>query len=208
LYLRLIFLTWLVCGLVMPLSAQDDVTNAAIAYGDTVEDTLTAESFFDLWAFYGGKGDRIRVSMTATEGLAPLIGLLDASRSLVAHSPLEAEINSTAMLEFTLPVSGEYVINATRIGNFEGTTTGSYTLTLNLVRNDETHTYQDVTFLCSSNEVTTAATFEFHPDRDTDQHYRITLFGFNGFEPVLRYQLPGDENRMICTDQVDAAGVE
>lgn len=191
----------MLCVLLVVLSsslvAQDDgdaFIDGAIAYGQTVTGTIKDDSYFDFWNFGALKGDRITVTMAASDGLAPLIGIIDSEGNALARSDampdgsfVDAQPNSTAAIHFTIPEEGQYRINATRAGNVNGVTEGSYTLTL-VLDTAQTNALQDVTFLCGSDEVTTAGSFAFYEDTDYDEGYRISVFGLDGFRPVLRIE--------------------
>jgi hypothetical protein len=94
-------------------------------------------------------------------------------------------------LEYTAPVDGEYRIVATRVGNENGTTTGDYELLVrraNAVMERE-NPYQEVAFRCQDYEVTNAAVLEFADDPDHLDFYRISVYGMDGFVPVIRVYL-------------------
>jgi hypothetical protein len=177
----------------------DQATVAPIAVETPISDTITEQAFFDRWTFTASAGDVILATMEAGGGLAPLLGLTDESGDLIARSDLaqdgaplpNAEPNGTATLEVEIPQSGRYALVATRVGNMEGDTTGSYTLTLR--RSDgsvgTSNTRQDVTFRCNEEIVTTVATAEFSAERGST--YRVTVYGLDGFQPVLRLDAEG-----------------
>lgn len=188
--------TWkraLIIGLLLlmnvPALAQDtDVeTVAPINIDDIVEDSLTQKAFFDWWQVQAVEGDILVVDMAASGGLQPLIGILDTGGNLAARSA-DGETDSTVTLEYTVPTSGQYVIVATRVGNLDGTTTGTYSLRLRRANApvQEFNPYQDVTFRCDDYEVTTAATLVFQEDPSAELGHRITVYGIDGFQPVIR----------------------
>jgi hypothetical protein len=173
--------------------AQDDVPVAFdLTYDQSVQETLTAAAFYDWWQFEGLAGDLIVVDMQASGGLAPLLGLLDPGGSLVARSE-NGVIDGTITLEYALPSPGRYTIVATRVDNENGTTIGAYSLQLrraNATSLDST-LYQDVTFVCEDFEATTAATIRLQDDLKEGQRYRVTVYGLDGFEPVIRIEFQG-----------------
>ncbi len=85
--------------------------------------------------------------------------------------------------------------------------------------------YQEVVFPCEDFEATTAATLEFGDDAASS--YRITVYGVDGFEPVIKvnvssqnfeycntnadrtvgdtFTLPGEEMRTVEADQLQSA---
>jgi hypothetical protein len=210
-----------------PLLAQDTSLSADISYGSVVEDTLTEEAFFDWWTIQAGAGDQMVVDMAASGGLEPLLGILDSGGTLVTRSE-EGAPNSTITLEYTVPTAGQYIIVATRAGNQNGTSTGTYSLRVRRANApvQTVNDLQDVTFRCESYEVTTAATLRFAEDRQPDLSHRVTVYGLDGFQPVIRFYtdqpqpfelcntnadetigdtftLPGEEPRTITADQLD-----
>lgn len=173
-----------------------------INYGQTVEATISDESPFDFWRFYGTQGDSVTITMVGANGLAPLVGLATQGFTLLARSDQQPDgsvqdalPNASVEVTFTIPETGEYVINASRAGNVNGTTTGSYALTLTISDSAATGgESQDVTFLCGRDEATTAVTLTLVEDRDYSGVYRITVFGLDGFRPVIRMEAdsPGE----------------
>ncbi|MBC8170289.1 MAG: hypothetical protein H7X77_01395 [Anaerolineae bacterium] len=189
------------------VTAQDDqITDAGINYGDVVQETITARSVYDWWRFLGNEGDVVTIRMVAADGLAPLIGISTGGGTVIVRSDttadgqlVDAPVNGTAVLQYTLPTSEEYTIVATRVGNFDGTTTGSYTLSLNLAETNPPKDLQDVTFRCDEYEITTAATIEFGGEGDEGDYYRVTVYGMDGFLPYLRFDLPINGGITSCS---------
>ncbi|MBC8100214.1 MAG: hypothetical protein H7Y11_12280 [Armatimonadetes bacterium] len=210
---------WVVLGVVISLgvmraSAQTPapVTNAAITYAVPVEDTITANAIYDWWSFAGTPGEAITITMIASDGLAPLVGLLNASGDLIARSDaqpdgslLDAAVDSTATLTFTLPAPEEYTIIATRVGNENGTTTGSYALRMDV---DESAAppvkdLQDVVFNCDQTEIVTAATVEMWMDAESEGNFTISVYGLDGFQPYIRIDIPLNEGVTDCSSRGD-----
>jgi len=177
-------------------------TQAPISVGQVVEDTITDAAIFDLWTFSALKGDRLRAVMVASEGLAPLIGVRTGGGEIFARSDANEDgtlnsvtPNSTAVLEFTIPEDGEYFFVATRADLDNGTSSGRYTLSFAFVDDSvpapRENLLQPVTFRCGEDIATTAATLAFDEDRQTMSIVRISIYGIDGFQPVL--QLDRDE---------------
>lgn len=209
-----IFTMVLVLVPAMTLLAQDDgdpqptpeqPTDITIAYDDEVSDTITDDLFFDLFRFNGIEGETIVIRVTAADGLAPLIGLLDGARNLVAVSE-EGAVNSEIELEYTVVSSGEHVINVTRVGRDVGTTTGSYTLLLRRASTQATrdNPYQDVTFRCGVTDVTNAATIDF--SQLPDESYTFYLYGFDDFQPILRMNIDLEGGFEQCSSDSQRLG--
>lgn len=201
-------------GVMMLTSAQADApTQSTISFGSTVSDTITNRAIFDIWEFDAIAGEQYRADMAASDGLAPLLGLRDpagnvdtASNMLDDGSVLDAEPDTSATLFFEITRDGLFALIATRVGRDEGTTTGSYTLTLTRLSVPQApdNTYVDVVFRCNSDEVTTALIVEFGDQSETGAGYTITAFGLDGFDPVVR--LGGDDGSSgaLCERSVPA----
>jgi hypothetical protein len=187
--------------MVVPALAQDNDTSLVtpINYDDVVQETLTQKSFFDWWQFQAHKGDDVVIDMAAFDGLEPLIGILDVSGTLVSKSN-DGVANDTVTLEYIIPADGQYTIVATRVGNADGTSAGSYSLRLRIANPsvETINPYQDVTFRCNDDEVSTATTLKFQEDATKDLNYRITVYGIDGFLPVIRLQTQAPNQYEIC----------
>jgi hypothetical protein len=69
------------------------------------------------------------------------------------------------------------------------------------------NTYQDVTFRCDDNDVTTASTLVFQEDPTKDLSYRITVYGLDGFLPVIRLNTDSPNKVEVCnTDAQSTVG--
>ena len=200
--------------------AQDDQPLVAdINYGMSVEDTISERAFFDWWKLDVEVGDEIVVSMQADGGLQPLLGLLDEGGNLLTRSDLEtvAEVNGVAFLEYTALTAGQYTIIASRDGRDQGTTTGPYLLTVTN-RNDEQpsrpNPFLETEFRCNEWLLTNALTFRFTEDflppdniqsGQITESYRISVYGLDGFEPVIRILSDVLQDRPLdCTDSAQA----
>jgi hypothetical protein len=217
--------------LAVPVLAQDEPTVEDIGYDDVVEGDLSNEAFYDWWQLQANEGDIIVISMAASGGLAPLIGILDPGGDLVARSDAEGEAASdTAIeLEYTAADNGQHTIVATRAGNIDGTTTGHYALQVRRANPPLVYEnpYQPVVFPCEGSEATTVATLEFAEDTGQADDYRITVYGLDGFEPVIlvsiesqnfefcnmdarrvendTFTFPGEETHTVLADQLHTA---
>lgn len=172
-------------------------TQSFIGIGETVEDTILNAAVFDLWEFSALTGDVLRIEMVGSDGLAPLIGIRSAAGNILARSDLsedgtvtDAPVNGVAVLEYTIPEEETYVIIATRAGLANGTTEGSYTLTLSFADEREApareNLLQPVTFRCGETLATTAATIAFDEPRDSMVTVSISVYGLDGFDPVIQ----------------------
>jgi hypothetical protein len=179
--------------MVLPLAAQEDedlpITDI-INYDDQVSETLTARAFWDWWLVQVNVGDELVIDMFAQDTLEPLVGILDPGGTLVARSE-DGTAGGRVTLEYTAGEAGEYTIVATRTGNENGTSTGPYNLRLRRANAPaiRENPYQQVTFRCREDEVTNVATLEFAEDADQATFYVISVYGYDGFEPVIRIHL-------------------
>lgn len=117
-----------------PLLAQNDASNAMpMEYGQTVSGTITDDADAALWTFNGTEGDVVSIEMTAadTTMLDPRLYLYtlagyESGETYIAENDDFEGLNSR-IDAFTLPETGDYVIEATR---WRGE--GTYDLTLSL----------------------------------------------------------------------------
>ncbi len=219
---------WLLLA-ALPMSAQDDVPIVSdIAYGDFVEDSITNSAFFDWWRVQAIEGDVMVVDMAAAGGLEPLLAILNPGGDTVART--EGAPDATVQLRYTVPSTGIYTLVATRVGSNEGVSTGVYSLRVARAGTPAArpNLYQDVTFRCQDFEAATAATLVFAEDASADLFQRITVYGIDGFLPVIRldvsatpgfedctsdaaqtiddtFALPGEAPRTITADMLDSA---
>lgn len=199
---KMLLIACLLCALALPAAAQVDTTAPTpIAYGESVQGQLNADNFFALWTFDAQADDQIVIRMAAADGLQPQIGLLDPSANLVASTP-DAEADTAITLEASIPADGSYTIVATRVGRDQGSSAGSYTLSLALAGADAppaTTGVQEVTFRCGADEIATAATLELGGALASEgAPYRLNVYGLEGFQTYVRITSPvGDLN--YCT---------
>ncbi len=105
----------------------------SIRYGETVTGQITATNYFEVWEFQGTRGDRVQILMEGDGYLDPYLGLLVEDTEAVVMEDDDSGGGSNAYIEATLPVTGAYVIVATRYGLENGTSVGAYRLTLRAV---------------------------------------------------------------------------
>jgi hypothetical protein len=227
-----VFLITLLCALavILPAQAQDPETPSVlpIVYDAEVTETITQNAIYDWWQIEAVTGEQMVVDMWASGGLEPLIGLLDQSGNLILRSQ-DGSADGTVRLEFMIPQDGTYTIVATRVGNLNGTSIGSYVLTVRQANAPELGPeYQPVTFRCEDFEVETVASFIVEDDPVPEQSYRLTVYGLDGLQPVLQisfrnpqddsifefcntdaarmtedtFTLPGEETRQVTPEQL------
>lgn len=200
----------------LPALAQDEEadqpTIQQIALETVVEDTITDRSFFDWWQVQLSSGDILEVQMLASDGLVPLLGLLSSGGDLLARSDDEgpAEMDGTVVLTFTVEEGGLYTIVATRDGNDRGTSTGRYVLRASCINCgiERPNPYHMVEFRCGEDVAVTAFTISFMENhgppgsRTTPifEFYRLTVYGIDGFQPVIRALAEIQETPLDCSD--------
>ncbi|MEO0560672.1 MAG: PPC domain-containing protein [Chloroflexota bacterium] len=107
-------------------------TAPALTSGVPVQGTITDDSRFDVYTFDGTANEIVNISMDATAGtLDPLVFLIGPTGIELASNDdaIPNETTNSAITEYTLPQTGQYVILATHYGTVYGGTNGSYNLT-------------------------------------------------------------------------------
>lgn len=201
-------LVWLLLAYVA--QAQEDTFSITpIRYGETVSETLTQNAFYDWWVIDLQAGERILVTMQANEGLVPLLGVLDENNELLARSDENgiATPNATIRLTFEVKTTGEHRIIATRDGNANGISTGSYQLTLTALADiaPRDNNRPEVSFRCGENIVTHALTLAFSEeqhayDNGDIERYELLVMGIDGFMPIIRARADIQEAPLDCTN--------
>lgn len=100
-----------------------------LALDVAVQGTLSADSFMHLYSYDGQAGEELTITMIGTGGLDSYLGLLDPAGNVLAEDD-DSGGGLNALITYTLPESGTYLVAATRTGIDEGTTVGPYTLTV------------------------------------------------------------------------------
>lgn len=216
---KFIFVLILISTSIAVTAQTDEPLVAGINYGMSVQETLTDHAFFDWWQLEVTIGDTIVVSMQAAEGLQPLLGLLDADGTLMTRSDLEAvaEVDGVAFMRHKAVTAGLYTIIASRDGRDVGTTTGTYLLTVTNQSDDaqsRPDPFLETEFRCDEWLLTNALTFQFSEDvlipenvapAQITEFYRVSVYGLDGFEPVIRIQSDILMDRPLdCTDSAQA----
>ncbi|MCD4685386.1 MAG: PPC domain-containing protein, partial [Anaerolineae bacterium] len=100
---------------------------AEVGIDQAAEASITDDSFMHLYAFEGYAGDEVTIIMSSTDDLDCYIGLLDPAGDVLAEDD-DSGGDFNALITYTLPESGTYLIAATRAGIADGSTTGLYSL--------------------------------------------------------------------------------
>lgn len=184
----------------------DAPSTAPIEIGIEVEGTITDTGFYDRWMITLNVGDLIRVTMGASEGLIPLIGILSAGGDLLQRSA-DGTINGTVQVEYQVVAPGMYTISAARVGLDTGTSSGQYTLRVDLIsRAPDADTYADVVFRCQDDEATTLSIVEF-TQPSVPQFYTVTMIGVDGLLPAFKIETTREGDIEPCWDQVDVGAI-
>jgi hypothetical protein len=173
--------------------AQGDAPlTAPIQYGDQVTETITQEAFYDWWQIEALAGEVLVVEMRASDGLAPLLGLLDPGGTLVARSA-DGAVDGFAELEVPIEQDGLYTIVPTRVGNADGLTAGTYQLRVGLAGGAPapTRPYEEVTFRCGADEAAVVAAISFPVESAPSGEIRA--YGIDGLIPVIRVTRDTDD---------------
>jgi hypothetical protein len=103
-----------------------------ISYNGIATGTITAGNFLNYFGFQGTAGDVITLKMTPGGGsqLECLLYLYTYENNQPRLIDAELGTPDLALNHFTLPNTGNYLIVASRVGLENGTSTGSYSLTL------------------------------------------------------------------------------
>ncbi len=178
---------------------EESVTIAPIGFDSPIFDTITDPFFYDWWEVQLSEGDTISIMMEAFDGLVPLLGIMDEQRELLFRSDESTVAQPDDVLEavFKAPQTGLYLIIASRDGNQNGITTGTYRLTVSQVGRvtPRENNLLEVEFRCTDMLVTNAMQLELEED-SVDRadgfvdFYAITVFGLDGFTPVIRANAP------------------
>jgi hypothetical protein len=203
--LRRFILFFLILLLASAAFGPDAASSLPGAYGQQVSGSITDDAFFDHWQLNATAHDRVYVRMTGADGLRPLIGILSGGGNLLARSA-DGAPNDTVDLSFEVPETALYIIVATRVDNERGTTTGSYTLSVENTNPAPTRDpqYQDVTFACGTTEAAAAASIHFSRDDTDNGAYSIRVYGLDGFQPVIRVQSGSSD--VCASEPADALG--
>lgn len=100
-----------------------------VSAGDSVQGSITNDSFMHLYDFEGQAGEEITITMEGSGGLDAYLGLFDPAGEVIAEDD-DSLGGVNAVITITLPQSGTYMVAATRSNIDEGVTAGPYTLAI------------------------------------------------------------------------------
>ncbi|NJL94141.1 MAG: hypothetical protein HC915_10655 [Anaerolineae bacterium] len=197
-----------------PVEEPDDsiITCSPIAYGETVAGVITNTEYGLGYCFNGTAGEIVDISVVVTSGnLGAYVGLFDPNDELlITNDPDFTEAAPPFISGYSLPDTGEYFIYMTRYSLEEGTSTGSFALTLNLGTGGTsgpagTFVGTDgVDVTCDTGTNITDGAEIVVVQMRTGFSYTATVLGINGFDPVLAAL--GEDRTGLCNDDsADAA---
>lgn len=106
-----------------------------IIYGATVSGLISDGNASEEYVFFGQQGDVIEIAMErASDDLDPLITLYDSDRKQIAFDDDSGGDQNAVIRSFVLPRDDMFFLVASRFEREQGTTSGAYLLTLELVR--------------------------------------------------------------------------
>ncbi len=112
-----------------------DGSSLEIMYGATVSGRIDDQTPEEEYVFVGQAGDVVRITMERVDGdLDSLVTLYDSERKQIAFDDDSGGQQNARLDRFVLPADGMYLLTASRFDRANGTTGGSYLLTLDLVR--------------------------------------------------------------------------
>lgn len=116
-----------------PQQEASEGGDVVIRYGESLTGAITNDRYALFYQFEGDADDQVMIRVERlTDDLDPIVILRDAdNNNLPGGSNDDADPDTRdSLLAYTLPATGEYVISVTRFGVRDGTTTGSFRLTL------------------------------------------------------------------------------
>lgn len=120
----------LIAALAPVMSRAEAAGGGVLTYGDVGSGQISNKAYFELWSFEGQEGDRVSITMVGDGQLDPYLGLIEGTSEQVLLEDDDSAGNSNAMIETTLPSSGEFIIVATRYNFDAGDSAGAYELQL------------------------------------------------------------------------------
>jgi hypothetical protein len=137
--------------------------------------------------------------------LQPLLGVIDSGGNLLMRSDQGGTDTSSqadlARIEFTIPADGEFTL----VASGANSTTGSYRLTLQRLQEVQSDPAAlTVTFPCNGRDVAALSGIQFRQDDGDEGSYPVFIYGADGLQPVMRFQVP-DQAVNVCIEHADDA---
>jgi len=102
-----------------------------VLYGQSQQGTIDNNIPAVTYRFFGSAGDNVTISMSRVGGdLDSYLYLFDSNGQPLFEDNDSGGTDGNARIVFSLPADGAYLIMATRLGQTQGTTSGSYLLDL------------------------------------------------------------------------------
>lgn len=164
------------------LHAQDDTDWCApalsptLASGDVAANTIDDTNYVWSYCFDGNAGDEVTLTATATSGdLDTYLAIFDEDfTTALAENDDITDSNTNSRITYRLPQDGRYIIGVTRFGLEDGTTSGSFALTLDIKDpNTPTDTNPDALNICESPNSRTIAIGQSQSGTITDDAFVI-----------------------------------
>ncbi len=112
-------------------SAALQPVTGALETGVPVEGAITNTRWADKWSYTGQADEQIDIEVLRTDGtLVPRIEIVDANGQSLRTASAEQTADSAFLTNYRLPAAAEYFIVVQRDRGQDGTTTGSYSLTI------------------------------------------------------------------------------
>lgn len=106
-----------------------------IVYGATVSGQINNDNLSEEYIFFGQRGDTVRISMSRASGdLDSLVTVYDSDRKQIAFDDDSGNDKDALIQSFVLPGDDTYIVVASRFEREQGTTSGAYILSLELIR--------------------------------------------------------------------------
>lgn len=106
------------------------INGGPINDGEPVTGDIDDTHVFYLYSYEGAAGEQIELTMEAEGDLTPSVAVIPPSGNKALKVATAKEGESKVNMSVTLPDDGRYIVVATRAGDSQGTTSGSFTLTL------------------------------------------------------------------------------
>ena len=120
----------------LPQQTVSEGGDPLISISAPVEAEITNEVYARFYQFSGTLGNRVRITVvTVTGDLDPTLALLSSSDIMLPDGSNDdaGDGSRNAALEYTLPYTGQYIINVSRYAARGGLTTGRFRLLIELV---------------------------------------------------------------------------
>jgi hypothetical protein len=104
-----------------------------IAYDKPATGEITTAKWNQIWEFNSTAKDYVTIAVQRTDGsLVPRVNLLDSSGNKLTGGSLDDSYASSTIDHFQLPNAGKYQVQVVRDNDFNGDTTGKYSVTVSL----------------------------------------------------------------------------